>query len=60
MNDEPKQYNDYQIGVISGDNVNVHQIRADNWSVSGNGLTFEDKAQIIAWFVDWSWWKKME
>jgi len=58
MKNKTKEYRNYQIGVLAGENVNICGVRATDWKVSSGGLIFYDgNEEIIAWFVDWSWWK---
>lgn len=41
----------------------LHTIKADYWECSGNGLKFyrkkKGKGHMIAWFLDWRWWKEI-
>jgi len=42
------------------DGNDVHTIHADNWTVSGNGLTFARGEERVAWFLKWNWWRRAD
>lgn len=45
---------------LINDGNKTHTICAENLIVSGNGLVFEKDGNIVAWFIVWNWWKKVD
>lgn len=45
--------------VKTGDGV-FHEVEAESWEFSGNGLVFKAKNRNIAWFLDVKWFREKE
>lgn len=51
-----KEANNYLIKDKEGEYISI---TADNWECGGNGLKFYLDAKVIAWFVAWQHYRKV-